>query len=232
MNGFQMPPYVTDGVLKKRGRLHVFDRFEPAKTAFLVVDMQNFFVDGVDACSRIVPNINRLAARVRDTGGLVVWVVLAVADSPEGPSLWPVYHDNFFTPEKRRAHIAGLARGTPGYALDSRLEIDPQDMTSEKIRFSAFVQGSSDLHERLQERGIENLLIGGTLTHICCESTARDAMMTGYRVTMVEDCNAALTEEDHFAGLASVFQVFGDVRSTDDIVANVLVAGDAAAAAE
>ena len=47
MNEFRMPQQVIDRVMEKRGRLNVFDSFDPAKTAFLVIDMQNFFVDGV-----------------------------------------------------------------------------------------------------------------------------------------------------------------------------------------
>ena len=98
----------------------------------------------------------------------------------------------------------------------------PTDLISEKTRFSALVQGSSDLHEKLQERGIENVLVGGTLTNMCCESTARDAMMIGYKAIMVEDCNASRNAEDHLVGLTSVYQSFGDVRSTEDVITNVL----------
>ncbi len=94
------------------------------------------------------------------------------------------------------------------------------------------MQGASDLHEQLQARGIESVLIGGTLTNMCCESTARDAMMIGYRAIMVEDCNASRNREDHIVGLTSVYQSFGDVRSTDDVIENVLGAKNVASAAE
>ena len=67
----------------------------------------------------------------------------------------------------------GLEQGDPA----ARLDVRDEDLISEKTRFSALVQGSSDLHDRLQTRGIENVLVGGTLTNMCCESTARDAMM-------------------------------------------------------
>ena len=229
MSDFRMPQHVIDRVMEKRGRLNVFDSFDPAKTAFLVVDMQNFFVDGVESCQAIIPEINRLAGVVRSAGGLVVWIVLTVAETPDGPSLWPVYHDNFFSEAKMKAHKAGLSRGSTGHALDAKLDVRDRDLISEKTRFSALVQGSSDLHERLQERGIENLLVGGTLTNMCCESTARDGMMIGYRVIMVEDCNASRNAEDHMAGLTTVYQSFADVRSADDVIRNVL--GQSAASA-
>ena len=233
MSNFQMPQHVIDRVMEKRGRLNVFDSFDPKKTAFLVIDMQNFFVNGVQPCLDIMPNINRLAGKVRDAGGLVVWVVLTVAESEDGPSLWPIYHDNFFTEQKMTAHKAGLTRGSEGHAVHENLDVQDVDLISEKTRFSALVQGASDLHEQLQARRIENLLVGGTLTNMCCESTARDAMMIGYKVIMVEDCNASRNDEDHAVGLTSVFQSFSDVRSTDDVIDNVLgLSGSASAAAE
>ena len=230
MSDFRMPQHVIDRVMEKRGRLNVFESFDPKKTAFLVIDMQNFFVEGVEPCQKIIPNINRLANVVRDAGGLVVWVVLTVAETEDGPSLWPVYHENFFTEAKMQAHKKGLTRGTHGHALDPKLDVRGEDLVSEKTRFSALVQGASDLHEQLQARGIENLLIGGTLTNMCCESTGRDAMMIGYRVIMVEDSNASRNAEDHMNGLTSMYQSFGDVRSTDDVIANVLGRTEAAAA--
>ncbi|MFT5485117.1 MAG: ureidoacrylate peracid hydrolase [Paracoccaceae bacterium] len=232
MSSFQMPQHVIDRVMEKRGRLNVFDNLDPTKTAFLVVDMQNFFVNGVQPCLDVMPNINRLAEAVRQSGGLVVWVVLTVAETEDGPSLWPIYHDNFFTEDKMKAHKKGLTRGTKGHAIHKDMDVRDEDMISEKTRFSALVQGASDLHEQLQTRGIENVLVGGTLTNMCCESTARDAMMIGYRAVMVEDCNASRNEEDHAAGLTSVYQSFSDVRSTDDVIENVLGIKSAATAAE
>ncbi len=53
--------------------------------------------------------------------------------------------------------------------------------TVEKKRFSAFIQGSSNLAEVLRERGIDTVLITGTVTGVCCESTARDAMMLQFQ---------------------------------------------------
>ena len=232
MSDFQMPQHVIDRVIEKRGRLNVFETFDPTKTAFLIVDMQNFFVNGVQPCLNIMPNITRLAEHVRASGGLVVWVVLTVAETEDGPSLWPIYHDNFFTEAKMKAHKAGLTRGSEGHAIHKGLDVRDEDMISEKTRFSALVQGASDLHEQLQARGIENVLVGGTLTNMCCESTARDAMMIGYRAIMVEDCNASRTPEDHAAGLTTVYQSFSDVRSTDDVIENLLGVKSAATAAK
>ena len=225
----QIPQYVIDRIMAKRGRLHVFEAFDAPKTALVVIDMQKFFVNDVPTAQSIVPNINRLADAVRERGGLVAWVVMTLADAPDAPSKWPLYHDYFFTPEKTRAHRTGLTLGDPGHALVDALKPAPNDIGAHKTRFSAFIQGSSDLHQKLAARGIENLLVAGTVTNFCCETSARDAMMLGYRVAMVSDACAARFDEDHLAGLTSFWQSFGDVRTVDEAIAMLTRAGRAAA---
>ena len=96
----EIPDYVIERVMAKRGHRNVFDHFPPEKTALVIIDMQNFFVSDVDMAISIVPNINRLTPIVRERGGLVAWVLLTVADEMDGPSKWPLYHDYFFSPEK------------------------------------------------------------------------------------------------------------------------------------
>ena len=95
----------------------------------------------------------------------------------------------------------------------------PDDLIVEKNRFSAFIQGSSELAEVLRERGLDTLLITGTVTNVCCELTARDAMMLNFRTIMVTDGNAAVTDEDHNASLVAFYLTFGDIMSTDMLIA-------------
>jgi len=222
---YGMPAYVIERVLAKRGRLPVFDRFEPAKTALLVIDMQNFYVGEIPSVLAIIPRINRLAARVRELGGLVVWVGMTAGEN--GTSRWSVYHDNFFTPEKGANHRDQLSPGHPGHAFHADLAIAPGDPIVYKKRFSPFVAGASDLDALLRARGIENLIVVGTATNMCCESAARDAMMLDYRVVMVADANGARYDDDHLAGLTSFYQSFGDVRNTDEVIDDLLRSGSA-----
>ena len=217
---YGMPPYVIERVMSKRGRLTVFERFDPRKTAFLVIDMQNFYVGEIPSVLAIVPNINRIAKRVRELGGLVVWVGMSAGS--DGESRWHVYHDNFFTPEKGANHRDQLSPGNPGHAFHANLQIEPQDQIVYKSRFSPFVTGASNIQDVLQPRGIENLIIAGTATNMCCESAGRDAMMLDYNVVMVADANGARYEEDHMAGLTSFYQSFGDVRTTDEVIDSLL----------
>ncbi len=84
----------------------------------------------------------------------------------------------------------------------------------------------------LGKYGIDSLIITGTATNMCCESAARDAMMRDYKVVMVSDGNGARYPEDHLAGLTSFYQSFGDVRTTDEVIHDLLAPGPRQAAAE
>ena len=61
----------------------------------------------------------------------------------------------------------------------------------EKSAASAFFPGRSPLPELLAERGIDTVVITGTVTNVCCESSARRREHLGYRVIFVADANAA-----------------------------------------
>ena len=219
----EMPDYVIDRVMKKRGRLRVFDRFTAGRTALVVIDMQRFYMDGQPATVAIVPAINRLAADLRGKGGTVAWVSMTAGEG--GRSLWPLYHEHFFTPERGARHRDNLTVGAPGHALWDGLEVRDGDLHATKHRFSAFMPGQSDLPEMLRARGIDSVLICGILTNMCCETSARDAMMLDFKVVMVSDASAALFPEDHDIGFSTVYQSFGDVLTVQEVVDTLVVAG-------
>ena len=74
------------------------------------------------------------------------------------------------------------------------------------------------LHEILQARGIDTLIITGTATNVCCELTARDAMQMNYKVIFVADGNAARTDAEHNATLDNMVVRFADVMTTAELV--------------
>ncbi|MBM3484574.1 MAG: cysteine hydrolase, partial [Alphaproteobacteria bacterium] len=82
----------------------------------------------------------------------------------------------------------------------------------------AFFPGACPLPERLRERGIDTVIIVGTLTNVCCEASARDAMMADYKTIMVADANAARSDSEHVGALDSVVQFFADVRTTGEVL--------------
>jgi len=114
--------------------------------------------------------------------------------------------------------LAALAEGGFGQALHRDVDRAPADIVLPKFRFSAFMRNPYDLAVTLRDRGIDTVIIAGTATNICCESTARDAMMRDFRVFMPHDTVTAPDREAHLAGVRSIMQVFADVRPSADII--------------
>lgn len=233
MHKVAIPQTIVDRVIARRGTEHVFDDLDPARTALVVVDLQNaFMMPGVahaevPEAREIVPNVNRLAAALRAAGGTVIWIVTTYDKAID--SEWSAYY-RLSTPAHGAKRSAALTKGSIGHAIWSGLEVKPEDPIVEKRRFSAFIQGSSDLDKVLRARGIDNLLITGTVTGVCCESTARDAMMLNYKVTMVSDGNASYSDEEHNRALSAFYATFGDVMSTDMLIGLIAKSGKRLAA--
>src|SRR6202163_1692706 len=221
MHASSIPKSIIDRVIERRGREHAYDDLDPAKTALVVVDMQNaFMLPGVahalcPMAEKIVPNINRLAQAVRATGGTVVWIKTTFKD--DALQNWSSYFE-MVTPQQGAKRIAALTADSKGHELWATLDVRPDDVIVEKNRFSAFIQDSSNLAEILRARGLDTILVTGTVTNVCCESTARDAMMLNFKTIMVSDGNAAVTDEEHNATLASFYAIFGDIMSTDMLI--------------
>jgi len=218
---FPVPSHAVQRALRKRQRAHVYDTLDPAQTALLVVDMQQYYEGRIPGLREVALRINHMADVLRERGCSIIWILNTLRR--DGVNLWPEYHDRFFNSDEARIHREGLTSGAPGHALLSELTPHPQDVVAEKSRFSPFVPDTSRVPEELLRRGITNLLITGTATNVCCESTARDAMMRNYRVVCVHDAMAAITDDDHRAGLATIYSCFGDVRGADDVLDELVV---------
>lgn len=224
MHEVKLSPQLCPGYRDNANRQRYFERIHAPSTALLVIDMQNHWVDrsGLGYIKRardLVPNINELAAALRPKGGTVVWVVCSFSSS--GRSSWPMLFDNLEEPEEGAQMRAALTAGSTMHALWPGLDVQPQDPVVAKDRFSAFIQGASDLERLLRQRSIDTVLIAGVATNVCCESTARDAMMLDFRTVMIEDANAARTDEDHLAGLTTFLKTFGAVQSAQEVLERI-----------
>jgi ureidoacrylate peracid hydrolase len=222
-----IPQDVIDRAIMRRGKRHVFDEIDPTRTALLVIDLQRAYVaddTAVPSARGIVDNVNRLAETLRTAGGRVIWIK-DTRDETSPTARWPRFVE-FCDSDWGAALSRALVPAHPGHALYEGLKVAPADDVVLKTRFSALIQGSSDLHERLSDRGIDTVIITGTVTNVCCESTARDAMMLNYKVHFVADGTAARTDAEHNATLGNMLLWFADVRTTAEIVALI----DAAAA--
>jgi ureidoacrylate peracid hydrolase len=233
LNGATIPDDVVARVIERRGTAHCYAQLDPVRTALVVIDLQYAFMDeavGHAVCPAaldIVPAVNRLAAAVRHSGGGVFWV--RMTHDERCLDDWSV-NCEIATPAALAKRVAALTAGSKGHSLWAGLDVKPQDEIADKYRFSGFMPGTSDLPDRLRARGFDTVLITGTVTNVCCESSARDAMMTNFRTIMVSNGNAAMSQAEHDASLTAFYNVFGDVMDTDMIVA--ALAQPRAAAAE
>jgi ureidoacrylate peracid hydrolase len=226
MHRYVVSDAVRERLLRRQGKLVNHDEIDAVRTALVVIDMQNYFVaEGfpveVPPARDIVPTINRLARAVRITGGQVVWVQTTATGALEH---WANFHKYMLTPERAAKRLASLDESAEGFSLFSALEPLPCDLRVKKIKYSAFVAGSSDIDAQLRSRGVETVLIAGTATNVCCESSARDAMMLDYRVIMLSDANATWTDEEHATTLDNFMLFFGDVMTADEAIGRLVPA--------
>ncbi len=235
MHQFTMPQWAIDRVRARRAKLHIFDDMDPRKTALVVVDLQKGFMlpehssNPVETSVGTVPNVNRLAAALRKTGGKVFWIKNTTDDNSLAE--WSNWYA-MGKPEQLAERVAAFRLGSPAHDLHPDLVAMPEDEIVLKHRFSAFIQGSSDLPARLRAQGFEYVLIVGTVTNVCCESSARDSMMLNFKTVMVSDGNSARTDQEHTATLAAFYAIFGDVMDTDEVVACLRANAALPAAAE
>ncbi|MFN2643419.1 MAG: isochorismatase family protein [Burkholderiales bacterium] len=113
-------------VMARRGRLHLYHRLDAKRTALLVIDMQNAFVAPgapiqVPLARDIVPNINRLAAKLRERGATVIWVL---HQNAAGGRDWNRFFDCFVPPENRARAAGALAPGSELQRLWPKLVVD------------------------------------------------------------------------------------------------------------
>lgn len=219
----EFPAWIVERVMARQGCLHPYPHFDASRTAFVAIDLQNYYTQpgfmGECAPARATfGKVNQLAAAVRAAGGTVVWVQTA---SDGADRFWSHHHAHMLTPERSARRLRELARAHAGFEIAPGLDAQPEDPRVVKRCYSALVPGSSTLDEVLKARGIETVLIGGTVTNVCCESTARDAMMMNYATVMVEDALSAVTPEEHLQSLHNWMLFFGDVLNVDEVAARL-----------
>ncbi|MCL2592647.1 MAG: cysteine hydrolase [Defluviitaleaceae bacterium] len=154
------------------------------KTALLVIDMQNDFVlenaiMEVKEAKKQVPKIKSLIAKCRE---LEIPVIYTIHETD--PTLCALEIVAF--PHLKNA---GMRKGTKGVEVIDDLKPNPDEKVVRKHRFSAFYQTDLELFIRniKANSAIDTLIICGTVTHICCESTARDAFYRDFKVVFGTD---------------------------------------------
>jgi ureidoacrylate peracid hydrolase len=227
MTAYRFPPELVERIRAQRGSLHCYDHLEPCRTALVVVDMQTGFLKegwptALDAARDIVPTINRLARAVRSCGGEVVWVVWRIGPGPE--DRWGVFFDHVMGKTAGDDFRTVFGAGHEGQALWPLLDYRAGEAIIGKTNFSGFSGSRGMLERHLRERGFDTLLIAGTVTNVCCESTAREAAFANFKTIMVADANAGRSALDNLVTYSTFIRVFGDVMTADEVIARLAAA--------
>lgn len=192
--------------------------FERDRTALLVVDLQNDFVaEGaimeVPEARRQIPRVRKLIECCRRLGVPVIYTMHVHHPSIDLCSL----EVKMFP----RLKNEGLREGSTGVEIYPEIKPLSGDVVIRKRRYSAFYNTELEtvLRNLKGRNQIDALIICGTLTNICCESTARDAFFRDYKVVFGSDVNAALDQESHDATLRNIAQAFGRVMDSSAIIA-------------
>lgn len=112
-----------------------------------------------------------------------------------------------------------LIDGEPEAELVPELRPGKGELLIEKCRYSAFL--NTPLEEELTRRSVRDLIIGGVMTNLCCETTARDAYMKDFRVFFLIDGTGTCSEEYHLASLKNLAYGFAYLVTCSDILAGL-----------
>ncbi len=195
------------------GRCRAKENFilEPERSALLVIDMQRFFTDPlshayVPAVDGIFPNVLALVQAYRAKGLPIVFTRHAFKPEEDPGILGRWWRD-------------ALLDGDEFAEPDPRLKVKSGEPVLRKNRYSAFT--NPELEAILKRLGATQLVVAGVMTHLCCETTARDAFMRDYEVYFAVDATGTDDEELHCATLQTLSSGFAVPVSTAEVIEKV-----------
>ena len=212
-----MEPYVTAESLTKDtdkwlGKIKPFNQhpmpLNKDKSALLVIDMQRFFLDlssPTFTCGglAILPGLKRLITAFRQAERPVIYTK-------------HVHHPELLDAGIMEWWWKGMCiEGSPESEIHDDITPLPGEKVIIKHRYSAFY--NTDLETVLRCLKIEDVVICGIMTNLCCESTARDAYFRDYHVHFLADGTGSINEEMHTASLLNLAFGFANVTTTDKI---------------
>ena len=194
------------------------ERCDPRYAALVVVDVQNDFVspqgsagkrgEDVSGAMAMIPNLTRLIDEARKAGLTVVYIRTTHSEWTDTPS-W-IYRSS------QKSGLHTCREGTWGAEFFEGIEPLPSERVVVKHRYSAFIH--TDLNTVLKAKNIQSVLVCGVATNVCVETTARDAYMYDYYVTLIDDCSAAYETKLHLGTLENIRRHFGMVASSGEII--------------
>ena len=191
--------------------------FDKSKAALLVIDMQNDFVNEgaimeVPMAREYLPNMKRILQSCRSHNIPVIYTKHVLYDHMEISPLETAYNP--------KLKEVGMREGTLGVEIVDELTPLPNEFVISKHRYDGFHDTPMEtiINNSRGLNGVDTVIIVGTVTNVCCESTARSAFNRDYKVVFVSDANGGLDEKSHQATLTIIEKVFGRVMSTHELI--------------
>ena len=181
---------------------------DPSRTALLLLDFQNGIVARIDDHAPLLERAAAALAAAREHGLTIAHVRVAFADG-ETPAGGMGRRIN--TPQAR----ALMHADAPGTQLDERVRPQEGEIVVRKTRVGPF--GTTDLHEQLQARGIDTLVIGGIATSGAVLSAVRDGHDRDYRLIVVDDLVADPRPGIHELLIEHIIPAQAEVISTTEL---------------
>ncbi len=183
--------------------------FTTKSSALLVIDMQEYFCNPLShayfkQASGLVPNIQKLITVYRRKSLPVIFTRYALLRTEPKGSMGRWWNDVLYDDDAMAPLIESL------HPL-------PKEPVIRKTQYSAFFQ--TNLESILQNNHVTSLVITGVLTHLCCETTARDAFMRGYDVFFITDATASDLKRFHTASLETLSDGFAILTTTRELCA-------------
>jgi isochorismate hydrolase len=181
----------------------------PQRAALLILDMQKFFHD--KKSHAFIPSAKAIINPIISLTNLFIINNLSIIttkhlNTKENAKQMDSWWRNILTEDSEFSQVIA--------------EFDiPQAELIIKPQYDAFYE--TDLNEILHKNNIEQVIITGVMTHLCCESTARSAFVRGYNVFFPIDGTATYNEEFHFATLANLAHGFANITLIENLIKTI-----------
>ena len=184
---------------------------DPKHAALVVMDYQNGIIPMIDNSEELLSTAANVIGSFREHGGTVGYVRVGFADGELDSA--PATSGMAANVPPERAAI--MHADAPATQIHDSIAPEPGDIVVRKQRVGAF--STTDLHDQLQARGIDTLVLAGISTSGCVHSTVLDAFDRDYRVIVLADACADPDEDVHNFLLERVFTKRGEVIEVSEL---------------
>ena len=192
-------PYLSE----RRTKAH---KFSPKASALLVIDMQRCFLEReshafLPTSELILGNVESLVAEYRAKSLPIIFTRHAFLPDEDPGAMGRWWGDR-------------IRNDDPMSQIVPSLRPTDSEIVLRKSKYNAFA--GTDLEDKLRRLGVKQLLITGVMTHLCCETTAREAFTRDFDVFVVIDGMTSSSEDLHVSSLKTLADGFAIPVTTEE----------------